>query len=123
MEIVCQVLEIEPQRLIIPKLIQELNGRVAKPIIHIIYPTLTIGSHTKSFTLLLIIKLGNHLMILGRPWMKKHRVIIDMTNDSLVFWPGYCIHFGVTSPTILSLSSSSTETIAIKIEDNIIPKR
>ena len=49
--------------------------------------------------------------------MKKHRVIIDMTNNSLVFWPGYYIHIG----TIFLLSSPSfpMEIAAVKIEEDI----
>ena len=66
-EIVCQVLEIEPQRLIKSKQIQGFDGRAAKPIIHAIYPTLTVGDHTESLAPLLITKLGNHPMILGQP--------------------------------------------------------
>ena len=64
---VCQVLEIESQRLIKPKQIQEFDGKTAKPITHAIYPSLTIGAHTKSLAPLLITKLGNHPMILGQP--------------------------------------------------------
>ena len=66
-ETVCQVLEIESQRLIKPKQIQRFDGRATKPITHAIYPTLTVGDHTKSLAPLLITKLGNHPMILGQP--------------------------------------------------------
>ena len=66
-ETVCQVLEIEPQHLIKPKQIQGFDGRATKSITHAIYPTLTVGDHTESFAPLLITKLGNHPMILGRP--------------------------------------------------------
>ena len=66
-KIVCQVLEIEPQRLIKPKQIQRFDGRATQPITHAIYPTLTIGTHSKNLASLLITKLRNHLMILGQP--------------------------------------------------------
>ena len=101
-ETVCQVLEIEPQRLIKPKQIQGFDSRAAKPITYTIYPILTIDTHTKSFAPLLITKLENHPMILVRPWMRKHGVIIDMTNNFLAFWPGHCTHIGATSSTTLS---------------------
>ncbi len=84
-ETVCQVLKIEAQRLIKPKQIQGFDGRAVKPITHAIYLTLTIGTYIESLAPLLITKLGNYPMILGRPWMKKHEVIIDMTNDFLAF--------------------------------------
>ncbi len=84
-ETVCQVLEIKLQCLIKPKQIQGFDDRAAKPITYTIYPTLTVGTHTESLAPLLITKLGNHLMILCRPWMKKYGVIIDIINDSLAF--------------------------------------
>ena len=60
-------------------------------------------------------------MILGQPWMKKHGVIIDMTNNSLAFWPGHCTHIGATSP--LSPPSLSTETAAVRIEEDITARK
>ena len=60
-------------------------------------------------------------MILGRPWMKKHGVIIDMTNNSLAFWPGHCTHIGATS--LLSPLSLPTETAAVMIEEDITPRK
>ena len=56
-ETVYQVFEIELQCLIKPKQIQRFDGRATKPIIPAIYPILTIGTHTKNLTLLLITKL------------------------------------------------------------------
>ena len=47
-EIVCQTLEIEPQRLTKPKPIQGFDGRAAQPVTHAIYPTLSVRSHTES---------------------------------------------------------------------------
>ena len=66
METVCQILEMELQRLIKPKHIQGFDSRAAKPITHIIYPILTIGTYTKCLASLFITKFGNHPMILGR---------------------------------------------------------
>ena len=120
-ETVCQVLEIEPQRLIKPKQIQGFDGRAAKPITHAIYPTLTVGDHIESLAPLLITKLGNHPMILGRPWMKKHGVIIDMTNNSLAFWPGHCTHIRAIS--LLSPPSLPTEIAAVTIEEDITSRK
>ncbi len=122
-ETVCQVLEIEPQRLIKLKQIQEFDGSTANLIIHTSYFTLTIDTHTKSLTPLLITKLGNYLMILGRPWIKKYGVIIDMTNDSLAFWTGHCIHIRVTSSIILSSTHSPMEIIVVRIEEAITSQK
>ena len=120
-ETVCQNLEIEPQRLIKPKEIQGFDGRAAKPITHAIYPILTIGTHTENLIPLLITKLGNHLMILDRLWMKKHMVIIDMIKDFLAFWPGHCIHIGATSPKILGQPRLPAKTAVVRIEKDITP--
>ena len=32
-------------------------------------------------------------MILGRLWMKKHGVLLDIINNSITFFPRYCKHF------------------------------
>ena len=66
-ETVCQILKIEPQCLIKPKQIQRFDGRVAKPITHAIYPSLTFDTHTKSLVSLLLTKLENHPIILCQP--------------------------------------------------------
>ena len=49
--------------------------------------------------------------------MKKLRVIIDMTNDSLAFWHGHFTHIGATS--LLSPLSLPTDTAAVTIEEDI----
>ena len=54
LETVCQILEIEPQCLIKHKQKQRFDGRTAKSITYTIYHTLTVGTHTESFILLLI---------------------------------------------------------------------
>ncbi len=55
--------------------------------------------------------------------MKKHGVIIDITNDSLAFWPGHCTHIGATSLTILSPPSSPIKRAVIRIEEAITPRK
>lgn len=84
-EIVSKTLEISSQRLTKPKLIQRFESRAAKPVIYTIYLTLSVRNHSESQALLLITKLRQHSMILGRPWMKKHRVLLDMINNSITF--------------------------------------
>ena len=119
-ETVCQVLKIEPQRLIKLKQIQRFDSLAAKSITHTIYPTLTIGTHTESFASLLITKLRSHLMILGQPWIKKHEIIIDMINNFLAFWPSYYIHIEAISPTTLSQLRLPTRKAVVRIDKDII---
>ena len=122
-ETVCQVLKIKPQCLIKPKQIQEFDGRATKPITHAIYPILTVGTHTKSLASLLITKLGNHPIILGRPWIKNYGVIINMINDSLAFWLGQYTHIGAISSTTLSQLRLPTEIAVVRIIKDITPQK
>ncbi len=55
--------------------------------------------------------------------MKKYEVIINMTNNSLAFWSGYCTHIGAISPTILSPPSLLTKIAAVRIEEAITPQK
>lgn len=55
--------------------------------------------------------------------MKKHDVIINMTNNSLVFWPGYCTQTGAIFLTILSQPESLTQITAVKIEKFVTPQK
>lgn len=89
-ERICQVLEIKTQHLIKSKQIQGFDIRTAKSITRTIYLTLTIYTLIKSLALLLMIKLENHPLIFGQSKIKKHRVIIDMMYNFLVFWLVYC---------------------------------
>ena len=82
---VCNVLQISFIQLAKPKPIKGFDGKPAPPITHVIYPTLTVQGHTKLLALFLITKLGQHLLILGKPWMQKHNVILDMSCDKLIF--------------------------------------
>ena len=60
-------------------------------------------------------------MILGQSWIKKHKVIIDMTNKSLIFWPDHYIYIRATF--LLSPLSLPIEIVAIKIEEDITPQK
>ncbi len=51
--------------------------------------------------------------------MKKHGIIIDMINNSFVFWPSHCIHIRAISLITLNLPSLPMETVAIRIEKAI----
>jgi len=83
---VCDHLQIEPLPLIKPKPIREFDGHYAKKlIIHAIYSNLTVQDHMKRSAPMLITRLGQHQMILGKTWMNKTEVTIDMRDDRLQF--------------------------------------
>jgi hypothetical protein len=63
----CEALEINPLKLNKPREVKNYDGRRDKNITHAIYPPMTIQDHTESFTSMMIIKLGQHPIILGKP--------------------------------------------------------
>ena len=109
---VCDVLQISFIQLAKPKPIKGFDSKPAPPITHAIYPTLTVQGHTKLLTSFLITKLGQHPLILDKPWMRKHGVILNISRDKLTFWPRHCQHPGslpaaVNTPIESHLSTSA----------------
>ena len=83
---VCQRLGLEPIRLAKKKLVQGFDGVVRKkPITHAIYPTMSMGKHRETTVPFLITDVGYHDAILGKTWMNKNRVLLDLGNDSIMF--------------------------------------
>ena len=121
-EIVCERLEIQPQCLTKPKSIQGFDDRAAQPITHVVYPTLSVRNHNESLAPLLITKLGQQPMILGRPWMKKYGILLDMINDSITYFPRYCMHLGAPLFPIPP-KPEGTETIPEARQQDIFPTR
>ncbi len=95
---VCDRLKIEPQRLVKPKPLKGFDGRPGKAITHAIYPAMTVHEHVETVTPMLITSLGNHPIILGKPWMNKHRVMLDITEDKVVFGEEGCCAAGGPAP-------------------------
>lgn len=96
---VCETLGIAPIELVKYRMARGYNGGKGTPITHAIYPRLTIGSHSESLAPLMITPLANHPIILGRPWLIKHGVIIDAAGvacgEKVLKWrPGHCTHLG-----------------------------
>ena len=61
-------------------------------------------------------------MIFSYLKMKKHRILLDIINNSIIFSPEYCIYFGV----FLFLISSKSKKIKIIFETkykDIVPNR
>ena len=91
----CEELGLEPYLLPKSKPLRGFDGKLAKqPITHCLLPTLDIEGHKESTCPMLIAPLGNHDFILGKPWMNKHGVILDLLKDKLLFRPGHCYHDG-----------------------------
>ena len=107
---VCDVLQISFIQLAKPKPIRGFDDKPAPPITYAIYPTLTVQGHTKLLAPFLIMKLGQHPLILGKPWIQKYGVILDMSCDKLTFWPGHCQHPGSLPAAVNILVESHLST-------------
>ena len=55
--------------------------------------------------------------------MKKQGIIIDITNNFLVFWPSHCSQIRVFPSTILSQSIFPMKTAFIKIDKDITSQK
>ena len=88
----CKVLQILFISLAKPKPVRGFDGRPASDITHAIYFMLTVQSYSELLTPMLVTKLDQHLLILGKPWMQKHGLIIDISCNKITFWPSYCQH-------------------------------
>ena len=89
---VCHVLQISFLPLAKSKPLKRFDEKPAWPITHAIYPTLTVQGHFELLVSMLVTSLGQYLIILGKPWMQKHGVILDMGCNKFTFWLGYCQH-------------------------------
>jgi hypothetical protein len=63
---VCESLSINSLKLNKSREVKKYDERRDKDITHVIYSLMTIQDHTKSFTLMMIIKLDQHLIILKK---------------------------------------------------------
>lgn len=66
-EIIYQILEIKPQHLTKPKLIQGFDIRAIELVSYAIYPTLSIENHIERLASLLITILSHYPIIFGCP--------------------------------------------------------
>ena len=55
--------------------------------------------------------------------MKKYGVIIDMTSNSLAFWPSHCIYIRSIFFITLRQPRSPTDIVVVRIEKDIIPQK
>ena len=85
---------------------------------------LSVGTHTKSLAPLFITKLKQHPMIFGRPWIKKHGVLLDMIPNSITFSPRFCMHLRISFSSIPLKPIEETKKISeTKQQQDIIPNR
>ena len=94
-QLLSEHLDIVPIPLAKPRYLCGYDGKIRKkPVTHAIYPSMKVGDHLESTVPMLITNLGNQHIILGKPWMNKHKVLLDMADDRIIFLPGRCDHTG-----------------------------
>ena len=92
--IICENLEISLISLLKPKPVKGFNEHLAKWLItHAIYSDLTVQDYSELTASMLITSLRQHLIILEKPWLNWHRVILDMKLNSLLFVLSWCSYF------------------------------
>jgi hypothetical protein len=83
------------------------NGKPGKTITHAIYPKLDIQGHVDN--VLLYITQLHRPVILGKSWMAKHGVKLDLTKDSMDFKEGHCQHSNSKKRPLLEGSLTALE--------------
>jgi hypothetical protein len=73
-----------------PRPVRGYDGNKGKDITHAIFPKLNIQGHIDN--VLLYVTQLHQPVILGKSWMAKHGVLLDMTTDSIHFKEGHCSH-------------------------------
>ena len=110
---VCNVLKVSILPLAKPKPLKGFDEKPARLITYAIYPILTVQGHSELLAPMLVTLLGQHSIILGKPWMQKHGVILNMSCNKLIFWPGHCQHSGIeklAGPLVKKLASKTLMT-------------
>ena len=75
-----------------------------------------------------IIQLGQHQVILGKPWMKRHGVWPDTCRNNILFIPDFCDHAGANYaqnkrvPLFLKEAGLSFKASQLATESNLGPK-
>ena len=61
-------------------------------------------------------------MIFGYPWMKRYGILLDIINNSIIFFLRYCMYLGVLLFPIF-LKQEKTKTIFKARKQDIFPNR
>lgn len=83
---ICERLDIEPMSMSKPKRVRGFDGQLSpRPLTHCIHPNIVLKGHKELTAPMFITDLGPHAAILGKPWMNRFRIWLDMGTDSLWF--------------------------------------
>ena len=123
-ETICEQLQIAFILFSAFRSLRDYNGQIAlKPIIHVIYLTLKVNEYAKQTCSMLIVSLNNHRIIINKSWMNRHKVILNMLYDRIMFKSNRCKHleaifnhvFSKSNQNSTSSRRSSTRTFVTSI--------
>jgi hypothetical protein len=123
-QILTQKYGIKTQKLDKPLGVSAFDGRKADLITEFIEVDSQVEDHNEKNTRFLITNLGNNNLILGRPWLRKHGAVLDMTTTKLLFYKDFCNHEEVpeSKPKPVELAQESRETPVIPIVTKILKR-
>ena len=94
---VCHKLELIFVSLARFKRILNFERTKIKSITHQILLKMILQNHFELSTSLFIIKINQHSLILGKSWMNRHEVVLNMTSDECYFTSDHCDHVEASS--------------------------
>ena len=88
---ICDSLLLQSVSLITSKSLREYDDKLSKTLItHCLLSTLNVIDYKKEICSILIISLGNYNAILGKSWINKHDMLLDMLKDEILFVSERC---------------------------------
>ena len=91
---ICEQLQIASILFFASQSLRDYNEQIVfKSIIHVIYFILKINGHAEQICFMLIMSLSNHRIIIDKSWMNRHKVILNILYDRIVFKSNCCKHF------------------------------
>ena len=106
---ICEQLQIVFISLFAFRFLRGYNGQIAfKSITHVIYFILKINGHAEQTCSILIVSLNNHRIIIGKSWMNRYKVILNMLYDRIVFKSNRCKYFEAIFNHVFSKSNQNS---------------
>lgn len=100
-----------------PRPIQDFQRqRVKDPMTHKLVLPITIAGHFDPAIPLYITDLGAPTMIIGRPWLRRHRAVLDFDKETLTFKKG-CEHIGRDIAITASSICRPKQSLVLKSTD------
>ena len=125
---ICETLECASVKLIKYRMTKKYDERTNSFITHVIYFKMKINLHIENFVALMITFLINHSVILRRPWMIKHEIIIDVAvkqyDEKIMKWrKNHCDHLSAPNRSFSIMPSADLHNNTKKNPSSITPTK